>query len=204
MSVVPSEGRAGRDNTDVVEVGGSQTEEDTEALDRHANFWDSEFEKDKRSAKVTEWMCGANELWPHLERIIDAVPGLRPTARVLNVGCGNCSLGQVLVNNGFLDVNNLDFSEVVIGEMQRAHPAQKWCVGDVTNMAGFADNAFNIIVDKGTSDTLQFRRQNKDSKALVGAMFKEVHRCLAPGGNLCDSDRAAMQHTLTFLDQGFM
>lgn len=42
-------------------------------------------------------------------------------ARVLNVGCGNSELGANMLHNGFANVVNVDWSEVVIREMREKY-----------------------------------------------------------------------------------
>ena len=39
---------------------------------------------------------------------------LKENSRVLHVGCGNSQLGEQMLHSGFVDVVNIDYSEVVI------------------------------------------------------------------------------------------
>jgi len=41
--------------------------------------------------------------------------------RVLHVGCGNSELGELMLNEGFGDIVNIDYSEVVIKKMQEKY-----------------------------------------------------------------------------------
>jgi hypothetical protein len=38
--------------------------------------------------------------------------------RVLNVGCGNSRLGEQMLQGGFTDIVNIDYSEVVINKSE--------------------------------------------------------------------------------------
>jgi 2-polyprenyl-3-methyl-5-hydroxy-6-metoxy-1,4-benzoquinol methylase len=38
--------------------------------------------------------------------------------RVLNVGCGNSQLSEFMVHDGWFDVVNIDYSEVVINKSE--------------------------------------------------------------------------------------
>ena len=42
----------------------------------------------------------------------------RGRCRVLNVGCGNSQLGEQMLMDGFMDIVNVDYSEVVIGKSE--------------------------------------------------------------------------------------
>ena len=46
----------------------------------------------------------------------------------------------------------------------------------------YPDASFDVVVDKGMSDTLQFRSKNQEQKALLLQMFTAVHRVLVPRG----------------------
>ena len=38
--------------------------------------------------------------------------------RVLNVGCGNSQLSEFMVQDGWFDIENIDYSEVVINKSE--------------------------------------------------------------------------------------
>jgi len=44
---------------------------------------------------------------------------IKPSSKVLNVGCGNSDLSADMYDDGFQNIVNVDFSEVVIEEMRR-------------------------------------------------------------------------------------
>lgn len=42
----------------------------------------------------------------------------KETCRVLNVGCGNSQLSEFMVQDGWFDIVNIDYSEVVINKSE--------------------------------------------------------------------------------------
>lgn len=116
----------------------------------------------------------------------DETPRLAPTkfpprdqCRVLVVGCGNSSLGEAMLVDGWTGgIVNCDFSEIVIGQMkerytdefyQRLDKSYKNVTGqstevavkpmefvcaDVTKKLPFEDGSFDLVVCKGTLDAV--------------------------------------------------
>ncbi len=113
--------------------------------------------------------------------------GGRGRLRVLVAGCGRSALGVELWRLGH-HVVNLDISEVAIEQMRERHPECVWVVGDVTNMTGLVrDGCFDVVVDKGTSDTLCFRVSTKQKHmrtVMLRSFLTESYRVLASGGRL--------------------
>jgi len=73
------------------------------------------------------------------------------------LGCGNSKLSEEMYDDGFRNITNVDYSPVVIDQMQRRHeasrPGMKWVVADVRELPFDAD-AFDITLDKGTMDAM--------------------------------------------------
>jgi len=111
---------------------------------------------------------------------------LQPHHVIAVLGCGSSALGPRLFEAGFKNVVNMDISEVVIEQMRQkheeTHPGMKWVVGDVTNMTCFEDGMFDIVLDKATADTLQFRCKSGVRQELLERMFSEVRRILKTEG----------------------
>ena len=59
-------------------------------------------------------------------------------------------------------------------------PQMSWMVMDITDMNAFADNTFDLAVDKSTIDALLC---GDDSFVKVAMMLKETERVLKPGGH---------------------
>lgn len=69
----------------------------------------------------------------------------KESVEILIVGCGNSDLGARLYNEGWINIINLDFSDIVIERMKNKYketcPKMKWIEGDCMNM-NFPHNRF--------------------------------------------------------------
>ena len=77
-------------------------------------------------------------------------------------------------------VTSIDFSEVVIQEMQSRHPEMEWELMDMTQMS-YPGGSFDAVVDKGSLDALM----SEDSEAVslkASAFFAEINRVLTDSG----------------------
>lgn len=95
------------------------------------------------------------------------------------VGCGNSTLSAELHQEGY-SVTSIDFSEVVIQEMQSRHPEMEWELMDMTQMS-YPGGSFDAVVDKGSLDALM----SEDSEAVslkASAFFAEINRVLTDSG----------------------
>jgi SAM-dependent methyltransferase len=149
------------------------------ARNKLRQHWDGVFAQEA-SAEPDEWFVPFEQLEPLFEG--------RGKLKVLVAGCGRSRLGVELSRRGHWVVN-LDLSGVVIEQMRARHPeCGEWVVGDVTNLTGLiAENAFDAVVDKGTSDTLSFRVSTKLKEmrtVMLRSFLAESYRVLRPGGRL--------------------
>ena len=106
---------------------------------------------------------------------------LRPSNKLLNVGCGNSALSHAMSADGFANITNIDVSKVVIDSMLKASTIEdgmSWLVMDARNME-FDDESFDAIVDKGCLDTLLAYEASESSAA---ALCSQIARILKPGG----------------------
>jgi ubiquinone/menaquinone biosynthesis C-methylase UbiE len=117
----------------------------------------------------------------------------------LIVGCGSSNLGARLYDRGFKHIQSMDVSSVAIERMRREHsatrPEMQWWTGSCTDMrAQVASDSIDVVLDKGTADTLQFRAKSRTAAALLQAMLHEVHRVLSPRGGryFCITPRKRM------------
>ena len=103
--------------------------------------------------------------------------------RILNIGCGTSRLGEDLSEEGFENITNIDFSQTVITLMEEKYretfPKMVFRKMDAMDMKDFQDEMFNVVIDKGTLDTIMC----SDNFMVNGRqMISEVHRVLKPGG----------------------
>jgi len=139
---------------------------------REKSYWDSFFKK--RGQKAFEWYGEYGELCGILHKYI------RPKDSLLVVGCGNSKLSSDLYDVGYTDQVSIDVSSKVIDQMKRQRPEMKFCLQDVTDMKGFADDgSFNVALDKGTLDAMFTDESDADN---VDKMFAELDRVLKLGG----------------------
>src|SRR4051812_42715899 len=101
---------------------------------RTKQYWDEFFLK--RGDAAFEWYGSYKELIPVLR------PHMKVDDHVLNIGCGNSTISVDLYDNGFRRISNLDFSDLVINEMQAKYNDREgmtWEVGDMTDMKNHND-----------------------------------------------------------------
>ncbi|KAK1928594.1 Methyltransferase-like protein 13 [Phytophthora citrophthora] len=173
---------------------------------RKQEYWDQFFQK--RGEKAFEWYGDYASLRPGLQALLglptDAPSSLlrrlKTKVRVLVVGCGNSALSADLAADGFSSLLSVDFSERVIDEMRRKHPALQWQVMDMTDMRTLESGSFDLVMDKGAIDALM-AEDTAEIKQDATKMLREVRRVLAPGGRYCCVTMAQdfiLQHVLNF------
>lgn len=144
-------------------------------------FWDRFFTK--LGADTFEWYGE----WPHVEHFLRAA--CSPSHRILVVGCGNSELGSCMHDAGFQNIVSIDFSDVVIREMQRKNARRagmQFLRMDMLRMT-FPDASFDVVLDKACLDAL-LTDGSPEVVEKARAMMAEVERVLAPAGQyLCIS-----------------
>ena len=95
--------------------------------------------------------------YPELSYCFNTLYGFPLSSRILMVGCGNSLLSEQMYDAGFTDITNIDISHTVItqmiAEMEPKQKPMKWLMMDALNMT-FANNSFDVVIDKGTLDAL--------------------------------------------------
>lgn len=95
-----------------------------------------------------------------------------------------------MYDTGFLNIVNVDFSQIVIDRMQSQHastcPGMTWIQGDVRSLP-FEDSSFDVAIDKGTMDALMCEKGdvwNPSPEVIQNCKSEvdEVVRILRPGG----------------------
>lgn len=80
----------------------------------------------------------------------------RDTTRVLVPGCGNSKMMEDMIEDGFKNITNIDYSPVVISQMEERCKGKGMVfkVADVTRSLPFPDSSFDLIICKGTFDAI--------------------------------------------------
>lgn len=104
------------------------------------------------------------------------------TALVLYPGCGNSPLSEFLYKDGFKNVENIDYSQVVIDRMSSHcdHCSRMgWHVMDATQLR-FQDASFDVVLEKATLDAMMVSEKDPwnvsdRTKSEVTRVLGEVH-----------------------------
>lgn len=108
-------------------------------------------------------------------------PYIRKSDAILVAGAGNSSLSEDMYSDGFPNITNVDISQVVVDQMQERHRGKNSMAWQQMNMCAleFGDASFNVVLDKGTMDSILC---GKGSIENVAKMCNEVSRVLKPDG----------------------
>lgn len=151
-------------------------------------YWDEFFIKTKKEA--FEWYGGYNDIKSYFYN--NKIP---KNVKILIIGCGNSNLSNDMYDDGYTNITNIDFSQLVIDEMKQKNlnirTNMKWLVMDMTSMIEFSNNSFDIILDKGALDALM-SVDSIDIQIKAMKMFNEISRILTSCGSylcisLCES-----------------
>ncbi|OMJ20556.1 Endothelin-converting enzyme 2 [Smittium culicis] len=86
-------------------------------------------------------------------------------------------LSEDMYSDGYTDIVNIDFSEVVIEQMKErcSHTTMKWEVMDVLDLK-YNSNEFDAIIDKGTMDALMCEKGDvwDPSPQLISVVTREI------------------------------
>jgi ubiquinone/menaquinone biosynthesis C-methylase UbiE len=139
-----------------------------------AEYWDERY---KSNDTTFDWFVS-------FEPLKDVLLALcKPEHKVLVIGAGNSRVSPNLYENQIQQVTNIDISEVVIGQMRsryREMDRMEWLRMDVLKL-DFPDNTFDIVIDKGTIDSLLC---GSNSFHNVYMMNKQVSRVMKKGARL--------------------
>ncbi|KAJ2713667.1 hypothetical protein H4R19_002134, partial [Coemansia spiralis] len=145
-------------------------------------YWEQRYAQEPDSS--FDWFKRYADLKPLLDRHISS-----RAARILMLGCGNSTLSGDMYGDGYENIANVDYSDVVIGQMRQRHAHQSrmtWQVMDVRALE-LADGAVDVAIDKGTLDALMCDggdvwEPSAELCANVARAVDEAERVLAPGG----------------------
>ena len=165
-------------------------------------FWDS-YHCDE--SVTTEWLADWKEIRSfvigQLTKIMnqhkDTIQMNKSQLRILILGNGLSEIPIHLHSEGFTNITVTDVSSTAIDSMKQKYPLSrypsiKWMIADCTKLnEHFNGNTFDVIFEKGVSDTLQYRRRTKESWDLLQSMFSGISSILEPdyGRYLCITPR---------------
>lgn len=155
----------------------TQEKKSSKSSYQSAEYWNSRYVK--AGATLFDWYVDFEGLRALIEEHC-ALEG-----PVLNLGCGNSSLGIDLFDTGFQHVTNMDISDVLIAQMRERYSEKKyasvaWDAMDAQAL-GYADASFDLVLDKGTLDAVIC---DQNSGEILYNVFAECSRVLKPGGVL--------------------
>lgn len=132
-------------------------------------YWDDGY---KTGQAPREWFVPYSTIRDFITKYIE------PNMKILVLGCGTSNLSTEMYDEGYKNMESMDYSPEAIEEMQQQRPDMIWKVMDVRDMP-YKDGEFDGIVDKGTLDCLFFLDEDNSN---ISKMLKEVSRVLKPGG----------------------
>ncbi|VDN06065.1 unnamed protein product [Thelazia callipaeda] len=109
---------------------------------------------------------------------------IKPTDKILQIGCGNSELASQLYDHGYRMVDSIDTDKGVIEQQiasnKSTRPELKFSCCSATSIDA-PDEDYNVVVDKGTLDALM-PSANSHAAEIVCKMFSEICRVLTVGG----------------------
>ncbi|CAJ1335415.1 unnamed protein product [Effrenium voratum] len=146
-------------------------------------YWE-DFYEDRRSTYDT--LYGYEDLRPLLLSLV------RPSRqlRVLHVGCGTSNVTQGLWRDGFRQILNIDFSQVVVKLMSERWVEKcpddsegvQWRHMDLTDLSQLPAASFDLAIEKFTLDAILCEAKEDLTDPRGVAALHGLHRVLAPEG----------------------
>eukprot|EP00434_Breviolum_minutum_P008175 symbB.v1.2.007208.t1/scaffold439.1/size205343/11 len=147
-------------------------------------YWE-DFYDSRQSAYDT--LFGYEDLRPLFLGLLQLEKSQRASVRLLHVGCGTSNVTDGLVRDGFRQILNIDFSEVVIKLMserwlQNDLQSVQWRQMDLTDLSQLPSGSFDLALEKFTLDAIlcEAKEDAFDPKGL--SAIHGLHRVLAPDG----------------------
>ncbi|ETW79026.1 hypothetical protein HETIRDRAFT_323921 [Heterobasidion irregulare TC 32-1] len=114
-------------------------------------YWDQRYTQEPEDASF-DWFKRYEDVAGLLR---DAIPD--KNVRILMLGCGNSTLSEDMYDDGYKNIVNIDYSDVVIEQMRSRHrstrPGMEWHEMDIRDLK-FDDASFDVAIDKGTMDAM--------------------------------------------------
>lgn len=162
-----------------------------------SNYWDHFYAQEKKNRRnKKDWYLESKEFVDIIDQ--DMTRTLRPNKttktkkneiKILHIGCGSSTVAQSLFPKGYEYILNIDFSQVVIKQMEKMVLSQplpntiEWLYQDVTDMLAISSNVFNIVIDKGgCMDCILLAYTSKKNDHAFTKMMEEIQRVLKKDG----------------------
>lgn len=134
-----------------------------------SSYWDERYSSHEDSYDWYQDYFSLEEyIAPHLKR--------SPDFEILIPGCGNSSLGASIYDQGYVNITNIDSSQVVISRCQDLYVDKmemEYTMMDARNVDAIPGECFDLIIDKALFDALLCSVQNlSDIQALLREMFR--------------------------------
>ncbi|KAF5355280.1 hypothetical protein D9758_006080 [Tetrapyrgos nigripes] len=114
-------------------------------------YWNSRYAQEADGSSF-DWFKSYSDI-AHI--IHELIP--ERASRILMLGCGNSKLSEEMYEDGYKNIVNIDYSAVVIEQMQNRHggvrPEMQWHEMDVRDLK-FEKGTFDVAIDKGTMDAM--------------------------------------------------
>ncbi len=137
------------------------------------------------------------QTYPDLKEILSN--HISKNAKILNVGCGNSRLSESMYEDGYENIINIDFSNKVIQYMDEKcrgkYPKMIFKVLDACEMKDFDSGQFNIVLDKGTLDSILCSENPLQNSQK---MISEVYRVLNHDGKYICISFGDSEHRMKF------
>ena len=137
-------------------------------------YWDERYSKD---ADYFEWYQTYQEMRPFLQELLSSYTD--PT--ILHIGCGTSKFTEELLQEGYRNITNIDYSEVCIEKMKEKIGERNSIIFkkmDVREMS-FESASFDFALDKGTLDSILCVETPHDHVVMA---LNQISRVLRPGG----------------------
>ncbi|KAK0239050.1 S-adenosyl-L-methionine-dependent methyltransferase [Armillaria nabsnona] len=141
------------------------------------DYWDQRYQAES-DVKSFDWFKKYSDIADLLRELIPD-----KTSKILMLGCGNSTLSEDMYDDGYKNIVNVDYSSVVIEQMQKRHgadrPEMEWRVMDVRELE-FADDHFDVAIDKGTMDAMMTAKGDvwDPPEQVVSDCTKEVDQVI--------------------------
>uniref|UniRef100_A0AC34F0N3 Methyltransferase type 11 domain-containing protein n=1 Tax=Panagrolaimus sp. ES5 TaxID=591445 RepID=A0AC34F0N3_9BILA len=140
-------------------------------------YWDSRF----KDEEVYEWIADFKQF---SELIIKE---LKPTDRILHVGCGNSQLSFQLYSSGFKNITNLDYSNILIEKLSESNLEMKWICDDMRSLEKLEFESFDVIIEKAAIESLLANEKSvwtfsESAQTDLRSTLASIYRVLKPGG----------------------